>query len=312
MRQFCLATFLLVMCSGCLHVPLQKNFLQQSKTISEIEHQQVIDNLAKFMVNPASLPHFALPDSGTSQMTAQGSTGLDLNYTRVLFSSWKYTLGGNATEQENWVMKPVNDPGRLRRMQCAYQLAIGARDGEDLSGECSTCIASLKKVGLIEDSTRVENASGGTDEVPDPQKLMQSLCCNFPTCWYGVGCKKDVPENACYVGRYGHRYVWVLPHHMDEFTRFTLTILTLATTDPAPANAEVERTLDANQKVTGYKIKTRENVYFEKLKNSSDFTVDKVDETERAYLLDGPVAEPQRDRESPTSGLQGLLQLQSD
>ena len=29
--------------------------------------------------------------------------------------------------------------------------------------------------------------------------------------WFHVGRKKDVPRDACYVGRHGQRYVWVGP-----------------------------------------------------------------------------------------------------
>jgi hypothetical protein len=46
--------------------------------------------------------------------------------------------------------------------------------------------------------------------------------------WYGVGGKKDVPRDACYIGRYRDCYVWVCRPHVDDLTRFTLKILNFA------------------------------------------------------------------------------------
>jgi hypothetical protein len=47
--------------------------------------------------------------------------------------------------------------------------------------------------------------------------------------WFGVGQKKDVPKDACYVAKHGQTYVWVCPCHFEAFSRFTLVILDIAT-----------------------------------------------------------------------------------
>jgi hypothetical protein len=47
--------------------------------------------------------------------------------------------------------------------------------------------------------------------------------------WFYVGCKRDVPSNACYVGKSGSCYVWVLPEGREALTEFTLTVLKLST-----------------------------------------------------------------------------------
>lgn len=47
--------------------------------------------------------------------------------------------------------------------------------------------------------------------------------------WYGVGCRRDVPRSACYVGRYGDTYVWVEPENQEMLTRMTLAILDIHT-----------------------------------------------------------------------------------
>lgn len=321
---FSAASVLSVTLAGCLHMPLKRNFLDQSSTISDIEHQQVIDNLAKFAANPASLPHFAIPDSGTTAMSAQGNGNIEFSYTRVLFSGWKYSFGGNAQEQENWVLKPVNDPGRLRRLRCAFQLAVNAHPAVDHASDCYACIAELKKMGMVVDETTREvlptptESSAKIEVVPDPEMRAATLNCNFPRDWYGVGCKKDVPKCACYVGRYCDTYVWVQPESMDEFTRFTLTVLTLATTDPPGPAAEVERTLDAAGAVTGYKVKTKENIKFEPIPQPETGATPSMlrsfiapAPTQRV-IPQGPISELRRDDTFPSSAIQGLLQLRQD
>lgn len=47
--------------------------------------------------------------------------------------------------------------------------------------------------------------------------------------WFHVGCKRDVPKTACYVGRHDERYVWVEADGREALTNFTLTILKLST-----------------------------------------------------------------------------------
>lgn len=46
--------------------------------------------------------------------------------------------------------------------------------------------------------------------------------------WYGVGRRRDVPRDACYVAHHGDVYVWVCPAGVDGLTQFTLSILEIA------------------------------------------------------------------------------------
>ncbi len=47
--------------------------------------------------------------------------------------------------------------------------------------------------------------------------------------WFHVGCKRDVPKSACYVGRSGECYVWVECDGREALTEFTLTVMKLST-----------------------------------------------------------------------------------
>ncbi len=44
-----------------------------------------------------------------------------------------------------------------------------------------------------------------------------------------IGCKKDVPKNASYVGRHGQLFVWVMPDGIAGLSDLTLTIMDIAT-----------------------------------------------------------------------------------
>ena len=47
--------------------------------------------------------------------------------------------------------------------------------------------------------------------------------------WFHVGCKRDVPKSACYVGKDGDCYAWVDADGREALTEFTLTVLKLST-----------------------------------------------------------------------------------
>jgi hypothetical protein len=46
--------------------------------------------------------------------------------------------------------------------------------------------------------------------------------------WFHVGRKRDVPKDACYVGKCGNTYVWVGLEGRDQLTELTLTVLKIA------------------------------------------------------------------------------------
>jgi hypothetical protein len=58
--------------------------------------------------------------------------------------------------------------------------------------------------------------------------LQQELARVHPG-WFSVGCKRDIPKTACYVGRSGDCYAWVEPSGQEALTEFTLTVLKLTT-----------------------------------------------------------------------------------
>ena len=50
---------------------------------------------------------------------------------------------------------------------------------------------------------------------------------DIPIGWFQIGGKKDVPPDACYVGRYQDRYAWVTADGVEALAQFTLAVLTI-------------------------------------------------------------------------------------
>ena len=108
--------------SGCTHIQLQKDTVRQARTLSDIYEQQILDNLAKFVYDINSLPHFAVADGGTTAVNDQLSGTSSL----ILPKAAGSTLGVNGQRQYNdsWTLTPISDPHKLELMRCSYQRAV--------------------------------------------------------------------------------------------------------------------------------------------------------------------------------------------
>ena len=256
--------------AGCTNVFLRRNAVRQTDTIMDVFYQQVVNNLAGSCENPDVLPHFAILGDGTTQATDQSTPtgGLQWNAHTITQES----LGINANRQlmENWKLSPVCTPGRLMRMRCALQFVISpptiaVEPVIDPTGKsptryaiaedkCTRCISEMVKMGLL---PKPSPSHKGTIESKDGAYLFSdnedannyataisaNLNCHFPSGWFCRSCKEKPPKCACYSARCGHTSVWVMPDGIDGLSRFTVTMLTLATIDPQSSSVTVTRKL---------------------------------------------------------------------
>lgn len=224
---------------GCTHVQLQKNAVRESWTISQIQQQEVLNNLAMFVYNYDSLPSFAFPNQGAANVTDQGGASISGGFSRPitggssaaftpknfgLFLFSVLTLSGNASRscQESFTLTPVNDPRKLELMRCAYQQAVSSCGYGKASEHCPDCQTRMKQFYTGDPDGDIASRSGG---------IVTSDCIKS-NCWFHVGCKKDVPKDCCtFVGEYCGVYVWVGPEGRDELAKLTLTILDYALHD---------------------------------------------------------------------------------
>jgi hypothetical protein len=146
-------------------------------------------------------------------------------------------LTGSATCQrtlsENWSMVPVTDADNLRRMRCAFRILVA----DQQATPCEDCRQQLEDFFLGE---------------------AQDFDCIVPRGWFQVGRQRDVPKGACYVGCHCGVYVWVSPEGLDGLTRFTLTILELATGKPHAPMRTVVRTYKADGTLDTTQVTTSE------------------------------------------------------
>jgi hypothetical protein len=244
MRAWAVVLALLPAVGGCAtQASLRDNTVRTAATLTDLNYQQVLNNVAMFVANPAALPSVAVVNSGTVTVTDQKAYSTSATYSPTLPFSQQgggalpiLTLLFNPSVQrqltENWTVTPVTDVDSLRRIRCAFQLLV-LRGGQ--TSDCQNCRQLLEDFFLGE-SDRMD--------------------CLVPSGWYGTGCKADVPHDACYVGHCGTTYVWVMPDGLEGLTRFTMTVLELATGKPhAPMKTVVrtykgDGTLDSTQVTT--------------------------------------------------------------
>ncbi len=215
---------------GCTHNQLRRSTIGQVRTLADINHQQVLDNVAMFCCSPNSMPFFALPKAGLTQVDDTGeATGTLIWQEKFL----QETLGIKGTRRvaENWTLEPINDPAKLHRMRCAYQWAVCGMMPCD---ECENCFVDLSK--FYQEPDRPE-------------------CHIPPQGWFCTGKRRDVPKDACYVSHCGDCYVWVDGEGMNSLTRLTLTILDLALNVPNNPKQEVTRFWEPKRDVHGEIIK---------------------------------------------------------
>src|SRR4051812_164462 len=71
--------------SGCLtHLSLRQNTVCTTSTLTDLNYQQVLDNVARFVVNPSIMPYFAVVSAGTVTVQDQKSASASATYNPTL------------------------------------------------------------------------------------------------------------------------------------------------------------------------------------------------------------------------------------
>jgi hypothetical protein len=239
-----LFSVLVLFLAGCqTHLCLYDNTVRTAATLTDLNYQQVLDNLAMFVAKPSVMPSVAVINAGTVTVADQKTANANATYAPTLtfqqqagaglpILSLLFNPSASRNVTENWSLTPVTDIDNLRRIRCAYQLLV-LGGGE--TTDCDRCAELLQRFYL-----------GETDRMD----------CVVPTGWYHTGCKKDVPKDACHVAHYCNTYVWVLPDGIDGLTRFTMTVIDLATGKPHAPMKTVVRTYKADGSLDNTQVTT--------------------------------------------------------
>lgn len=246
MRVLPLLLASLLASSGChTHLSLRDNTVRTAATLTDLNYQQVLNNVALFVHNPASMPAVAVINAGTVTVADQVTVGGNATYAPTLPLSQQgggalpiltllFNPSGQRNLTENWSMSPVTDVDNLRRIRCAFQLLV--LDGGQTS-DCEQCLDLLKRFYMGE---------------------TERMDCVIPRGWFQAGCEKDVPKTACYVGRYCDTWVWVTPEGVEGLTRFTMTIIDLATGKPHAPMKTVVKTYKTDGSIDNTQVTTTE------------------------------------------------------
>lgn len=194
--------------TGCTHTQLRYNAVHQGNSINEIFEKQVLNNLALFSVNPHAIPSFAVPDSGSTNVTDSGSiAGQESN---ALFSKFLTPSIGRENYGQ-WNLVPVHDSRRLALMQCAFQQSIGATDGN-----CNDCFELDRQFRGMSREEYVCNA---------PCSIQCGWVCTSNS-W------SNVPKSCCRLyGYYCGTYAWVEPGQEAHFSNLVLRVIDYAMSD---------------------------------------------------------------------------------
>ena len=251
--------------TGCMVARLGERTMRQASTLPDLQYQQVLDNLAMFTGNPSALPWHVNFREGTTQVTDSASAGAAVDLGPP--SNTLPQLFGSRTIVVQWGMTPVIERTELRLLRIAYRRALGLpdmpdseflnelshelknqfpsnadqRDESDIFYEFASSkvhnyadfdakVASTNDNEIFSDGpeTHPPNLSPLARNVRRKVESLQRDLARIQPGWFHVGRKKDVPKNACYVGRHHDRYVWVGPEGREALTEFTLTVMNIS------------------------------------------------------------------------------------
>jgi hypothetical protein len=122
--------------TGCTNTQLRISTLNQGSTLSDIQYQTVLRNLAAFADDPSFIPWHMSITSGTVQVAdaATGHTSLVFHLPRVLlnqFSEVDPGVSASRTIVQQWSTNPIVHTDALKLLQIAYRRAYGSAEMPD-------------------------------------------------------------------------------------------------------------------------------------------------------------------------------------
>ena len=120
----------LLVAPGCTHHFLQQNTLRTAGTLSDLQTQQVMDNLARLCANPKANPTHVTLSSGLVQVADQGCGVFASTLQSAKPGTYMPTLAAQRGVVEQWSVAPIVDGGQLETLQAAYHKALMPNDSD--------------------------------------------------------------------------------------------------------------------------------------------------------------------------------------
>jgi hypothetical protein len=279
---------LATLCCGCQATQLQQRSVNMAGRLSELQYGQVMNNLALMADSPYALPHFVLTQQGRCGLEYADQSTVSLNWDRIAAASAGALLGlfrldkesgtttASAVDITEWDTTPDLDPVQEILMQGLYRKVLAC----DIPDYQMTALNSFFYAKHeIDDTTKehILSCLAGPLATPvgpplhgvDPKAkalatkmqdalsgyqweysaAMNEVFLSLDSGWVHVGCKSDVPRDACYVGKHKHTYVWVMPDDISHLTNLTIAILAIANSDLSVQSGRSTRAVGLSQLV---------------------------------------------------------------
>jgi hypothetical protein len=242
--------------TGCTHHQLTRSAVLTTGTVMDIQYRTVLTNLAMLSCHPEALPsHVDLVD-GVVQVNDEAAFGTSGGFTTTgsQFGIERYGPSGRRQVSEQWGTEAVTDPQRLTGLQDLYRVAMGLpplpppnvvaylrhgkaerhrAGGVEGAGRDGGLPSALPEAPAGERDSGPSSGSNPSGEDGGRSVPIEVLLSDVPPPgWFHLGGKRDVPKDACYVGRSGDRYAWVTPEGMPGLARFTVTALAAVKLEP--------------------------------------------------------------------------------
>jgi hypothetical protein len=129
-RKLLILAWAFVPASGCANVQLKHTTVNQASTLTKLQYQLVLENLAMMYANRSALPWHVNLTSGTAQVTDFGSAALAMGFGRQmgLLRAYSPALSAQHTIVETWGLAPATNESNLKLLQKAYHNALGSRE----------------------------------------------------------------------------------------------------------------------------------------------------------------------------------------
>jgi hypothetical protein len=131
--------------TGCMTSQLRNRMNEQASTIPDVYYQQVLNNLAMIVAEPAKMPYFSDPQTSRVSIAQTANVNYGINwdlitiaptgvlglFDRYLIDKQSATLTGGQTNTGQWATLTSNDPDKLFSMRALYRKAAGTATSED-------------------------------------------------------------------------------------------------------------------------------------------------------------------------------------
>jgi hypothetical protein len=225
--------------TSCTHHQLTQSTVLTTSTVTDIQYRIVLMNLALLSCHPEALPSHIDLAEGVIQVNDEAGFGGAGGFTT--FNGTRFgieQLGPSVSRKisEQWGADATTDPRRLVELRDLYRVALGMPTLPP-----PNAIAYLRRIEAEKQKEKKREEEDGeedsnndsSDEDRDERVPIEVLLTDVPPPgWYHLGAKKDVPKTACYVGRYGDRYAWVMADGMPSLSQFTVTAMMIVKLDP--------------------------------------------------------------------------------